>query len=409
MIHYWRKRRWNAARAIHAGAVTLMCVLMLVQIVRLSGARSAVLDESWSVATAADGSSADALVQAGTDALQRGQVKQAERLARKAVGLSPLSADASALLIATLQAQDRDRSADRLLDSFAALGWRNADGQYLLVYRAAMRGDIEATVLHADALLRLQAGANTVFPLLRRVAASERGRAALAGRLVSDPPWRSDFLIGLRALTPSGDADHLRLLIGLAHSSSPVIRQEFDAFVSHLAAENQAILAQQAIGELGRQVRHQDGLGSLALTPADTAGPLDWAAGAPATGALTVEQSRSLTGRLGIHIVTDQAVDAVALRHTTFLVPGLHMLTWIYKGPASLFANQRLVWRVQCIAGGLDLVAFPSMRSLNHEVTQGTQRIMIPSGCRTQKLSMLVHNEPGQQIDATLLNVSVSR
>jgi hypothetical protein len=145
---------------------------------------------------------------------------------------------------------DAERRAD-LAAVLGDFGWRNSAAQQNLMLEAAQRGDVEAALMRADALLRRDRLPEVLLPAMRRMEVDDRAAAALTQRLSAKPAWRTAYF---------GDASHLsdeaaraarqrlleRMIARGDCPSSIELRPSLDAFLR--AGEPQRAAALDACG-----------------------------------------------------------------------------------------------------------------------------------------------------------------
>jgi hypothetical protein len=185
--------------------------------------------------------------------------ERSARLAARAVWASPIDPVAVGALARARNALDPG-AGDRLMLMGAELGWRDRPIQIWTVERALLAGDAAVAMSRIEALARLGADQNIVFPMLRLLALDTRGRELIVASLAEAPPWRTPFL---RHATPAPVEQRRALgaiLIHLSDSSAPPDVHEARVIIDGLADAGEAGLAHRAYSALGLASGDDSGL-----------------------------------------------------------------------------------------------------------------------------------------------------
>jgi hypothetical protein len=143
-----------------------------------------------------------ASLEAARGAAIAGDPEHAMAAARLAISASPMDADAVALLGAGAMAAGNEAAAHGAFTVAAELGWRNPATQLYWLGVGLQVEDYPAAADRLDALLRIGERSPATDAAFVYLEASSQGRATLAQRLVSTPPWRDAFAAS--TLTLSG-------------------------------------------------------------------------------------------------------------------------------------------------------------------------------------------------------------
>jgi hypothetical protein len=134
-----------------------------------------------------------ASLEAARGAAIAGDPEHAMAAARLAIAANPMDADAVALLGAGAMAAGDEAAARGAFTVAAELGWRNPATQLYWLGVGLELQDYQAAADRLDALLRVGERSPATEAALVYLEASSQGRAALAERLISAPPWRDGF------------------------------------------------------------------------------------------------------------------------------------------------------------------------------------------------------------------------
>jgi hypothetical protein len=136
----------------------------------------------------------EALGVAGERAIADARYDDALAIAQRAVRRAPIEPSSAALLGAAWLGKG---DADRAREAFTVagrLGWRVPLTQIYWMREALDAGDVRIAALRLDALLRQQPALLREDQLLAPIEVTPEGRAALAARLATRPPWLADYL-----------------------------------------------------------------------------------------------------------------------------------------------------------------------------------------------------------------------
>lgn len=138
--------------------------------------------------------SAEAARSQSAQALQNGDTKPAIAEAERAVRADPVDPRSTALLGAGQLAARQSVRADAAFRIAARFGWRDPLTQLYFMNAALAAGQPRLAAMRLDAILRQAPDFPVRDMLLAQFEASPAGRAALAERLASRPPWTFAFL-----------------------------------------------------------------------------------------------------------------------------------------------------------------------------------------------------------------------
>jgi hypothetical protein len=155
--------------------------------------RTALVGSSPKIALTLLGARGAASAAEARAAALRGDTRRASVLARRALAWSPVHDEAIYTLAGSAAAYGDADDANRLINTAAQWGWRNADVQLWLLRQAISVADYRAAYQHADAILRQTDNRDRLFLLLAAGAHSGDSMRALLPHLEARPKWRAGF------------------------------------------------------------------------------------------------------------------------------------------------------------------------------------------------------------------------
>ncbi|WP_176787265.1 lipopolysaccharide assembly protein LapB [Sphingomonas sp. NFR15] len=164
----------------------------------------------------------------------RDDLDAAHAYALRAIASNPL--DDRALVIAALARTSTNEiaRADRLFGLVTQLTRRQPLAETWMFDLSADRGDYAGAIDHADAALRRHTVADTdVMPVMIRITATPGALPALARKLATMPPWRTDFF---QRLARSKEGDGLALIGALRQAGDRTAPVEVAAMASQQIA-----------------------------------------------------------------------------------------------------------------------------------------------------------------------------
>lgn len=390
--------RWIAAAGFAA---------LLIPVWALALSQSALLHGDAARALRWNAWSSDALVVQGRAALNDKEPERAALLASRALSYSPLNAGAAGLLADAWAEKGERRKADRLLAVASRLGGREPYIQYALLGRALERDDDNATVQHADALLRTGNYVDIVFPLVRQLEPYPVINAALVRALAANPPWRRRFLTSLSDLGDASIDMHLTLLNGLAETATPPDEEEIGAFASLLVARGRYPQAQQVLASLAGITEGTDLLTQASLAPLSTDSdanlPFTWRPG-DALGVMATADDGSY-----LSITSGRATAGLAASRLVVTGPGPIALegelTEGIAGSARLFN-----WTLRCRESGKELLPDRNESKPHNGKIAFRIGFTIPAvGCAAQYLRLGIDSSTGSGTDIKIIRLHLSR
>ena len=309
-------------------------------------------------------------------AWRAGDLTLAGRRSREAVTRRPI--DATTLRIAGSIALARGDASggDALMRLAGAAGWRDRETQIYWAQAALDQGayDVAAERLEAVARLGFVIDTRVVF---RRMEATPAGRAALLRRWNGAGAWLPLALVDWTDLDAPAIAHRL---VTVAAARAHLSRDELNAIV-------EPAIAAGRIDEAFALLRPDER--TLAF-PRDVAGPLDWQLSAAAGIDVTVDGGRD--------VLRVQATGPALLPFAERIVrlpPGHVRLTLRVDGART---DLPIMTVVECLSGQAAAVeAGPSSRG------SFTVDLVIPPGCRAQRLGLAVTGEEARRgADLTL-------
>jgi len=152
---------------------------------------------------------------------RRGNVDEAERLARRALQRDPTIVVAwrTLGLVATMRRQDQ--RAAQLFHISERMSRRDLPTQLWLIEEKVQQNDIVGALRHYDAALRTSpSSAELLMPILVSASEGSAVAASLVQLLASGPPWLRAFLVALSEHVPPGEK--VAALLEAMHRARPI-------------------------------------------------------------------------------------------------------------------------------------------------------------------------------------------
>lgn len=228
--------RLLGVRLVAETLITVVTLLLAGMIAASSLSTRHFLHGDYKRAARLNPASADTAVEVAGEALDDGNLPEADRFSRTAIRNLPLNSNAIAILALTRRQSGEMAQADRLMSAAARMGWENIDVQVWALDKALRSNDAIEMILRADALLEQEFDSPPTFSIMRYASTKPEGFNCLAARLAARPKWRRTYLVGLAGISPPDYAIHRKLLAALERSSAPPSAEERDAFDRAVAA-----------------------------------------------------------------------------------------------------------------------------------------------------------------------------
>lgn len=299
---------------------------------------------------------------------------------------TPLAVDALSSLALTREKQGRDAEAATLMNLAAAGGWWDDPTQIWMFDRARALGRYDIATERADALLRRGQLTDALYPMLRDIARTPSGMAALVSRLEDRPSWRGDFLARLDPMAPTDD----RLWSALDHSAAPPSPRERILRVNALLGARRYAAARQAwtAGHVAPLV--SDGNFTEAARPLEEgpAAPFGWTLsdGSGSTAEIG-DPDRPLSGpALEVHV--EPGFADVLASQLIVLPPRSYRLSFALFNPDRAPPGA-LGWIVRCLGEGqIDRPAEVARQRRRDGWVEVAASFTVPADCPAQRLEL---------------------
>ena len=273
----------------------------------------------------------------GQSALYSANYPVALANAELAVRNAPVEPESAALLGAARLGMNDPAGADQAFRVAGQLGWRVALAQAYWMAQALTVRDYKVAALRLDALLRQHPWMLEQSPLIAALDASESGRAALADRLMTRPPWAALYASNVSMIPDYAVAQRAQVLRAVAAKGLILGCDSVAPTTRRLILQN----AVAAAAELWRAHCPEAGTGTLTdpefgfLRVSGARTPLEWdMLGSSDVGMVVVTPVLGpKTGRANmVDIHTSAAVPRAIMRQGLTAQPGRYRLTWQASG-----------------------------------------------------------------------------
>ena len=289
---------------------------------------------------------------------------------------------------------DQPQRGSRLLQTGAALGWRDTLLQLWLAERAREVGSAGISAERIDALLRRGQLPDALMPEMRATYMAPGGVAAVVARLADRPSWRQGFFNAISRDAALSVPRTLDFLATLRKAGVPVTASETMLIRWRLADSGDIAGARQVwLASGGRGLIADGGFESV---PAPLpSGVIPYAWGAPKLPGIRVvpaDRGADGTGH-AVQIISDGLSSGTALAQAITLPPGRWRLQAMVRGadvPATL--------SIACAGSPVDPVATGAV-SLDGQGTGWRKvegAVSIGPACRSQVLGVSVRERAGQ-------------
>jgi len=407
------KRRAAGWRLSHALAVALLAGLFGYRLVVAELAVQAGMAEDEPLVRSLSTQSANAAEWSATRALARDRPAEAEQFARLALRQAPGREEPLAILALARERLGDEKLTSQLMALAAQGGWRDPLAQIWLLRNAALAGDFTAAAERADALLRIGQSQQEVLAVMRGMLAYPAGRVAIANRLADRPGWRAELLTNLRSLSDAELDNQEALVMLLRTKGATVDDKEVGALLSARLDRQQYDRARDLLRRLnpGRILSLvADGQFEALAKPTPSGSPLAWKT-LPVLGlAATIDAAPGRGGKQALKIRADAGLAGRVLSQLLLLEPGAYELA----NEMNATGSDPLRWELKCIDGrDLPLSSGSSGQDhgQDHRLASGWRTgrwsFAVPSGCDTQRLSLVITGK-GATGDLWVGNVAVS-
>ena len=275
--------------------------------------------------------------------------EQIRTMAESALANDPLNARALSILGQLAHMVGDEAGVAKFLRAAAGRSIRESAAVYWLMRKSYDSRDYITALYCADVLLRTRSQTSEyVMPVLLHIAGIEQANHELRSTVLSNPPWRSDFLVAHARYAPDPRAP-LELLLAMRETSTPPTAVELRNFLDALIQRKQYELAYYAwLQFLPPEQLSNTGFlfnGSFEIAP--TGLPFDWVIREGAGVTLDIVQRPDRDGQRALFIEFGYGrVEFGGVQQLTALAPGNYEFKAKYKG--DIVGKRGLVWRVAC-------------------------------------------------------------
>jgi hypothetical protein len=328
------------------------------------------------------------------------RLENARDLANEALVRAPFDSRAlrvSGLIIA--RQGDTARARD-ILTLAGNLSLRDDPAHAWLMEDALRRGNYSVAFAHADTLARRRRDVRErLFKFFETSAASDaRSIPALTALLVTNPPWRFDFMVFLLGQKKAGSAQAIvNLAARLQQTPHPLTDDELGLVYRTF----------QEDGQLGALVATRLSLKRPASTTTVVDGgfdsqsarplpPFNWVINSGAGISSIVLDPDGRAGNPALTFRISTYVDAAMASQLVVASPGLRRLSWRQDAGSSGPVDWRLVWAVNCIGSDQPLLVDPvlTVSPDNSGTIRYSATFRVPAtGCPAQWLRLKL--QPG--------------
>jgi hypothetical protein len=269
--------------------------------------------------------------------------------AEAALRNEPLNARALRLLGQAADAAKNDTDAANFMQAAAKLSLHDNLADSWLMLKSFSAKDYQATVYHADILLRTMPELGPyVVPILARIAEDKGSAGLIKTVLAGDPPWRDQFF----QMLPTSVTDArtpLDLLLALRANADPPPPADVNRYLNFLVQHKLYELAYYTWLQFlpAEQLRNAGLLYNGGFEIAPTGSPFDWIM--PPGSGVTVDIETRADADSGHALLLNfqyGRVDYAGVAQLIMLAPGRYRFTGRFKG--ELVGPRGLKWRVAC-------------------------------------------------------------
>jgi hypothetical protein len=237
----------------------------------------------------------------------------------------------------------------KLLGAAAGRGIRETAAVYWLMRTSYDNRDYATALYCADVLLRTRSQASAdVMAVLVHMAENEQANSEVKAAVLSNPPWRANFLSAYARYAVDPRAS-LELLLAMRDTRTPPTDADLRNFVNALIERKEYELAYYAwLQFLPSEQLSQAGFlfnGSFESAPSGL--PFDWVISEGAGVLIDMVPRSDRNGERALLIEFGYGrVDFRGVQQLTALAPGNYKFKATYKGTIS--GKRGLLWRVAC-------------------------------------------------------------
>ena len=275
--------------------------------------------------------------------------QQARTWTEMALANDPLTGRGLSLLGELAHMAGDEAAVAKLLEAAAGRGIRESAAVYWLMRTSYDNRDYATALYGADVLLRTRSQASAdVMAVLVHMAENEQANSEVKAAVLSNPPWRANFLSAYARYAADPRAS-LELLLAMRETRTPPTDADLRNFVNALIGRKEYELAYYAwLQFLPPEQLSQAGFlfnGSFESAPSGL--PFDWVISEGAGVLIDMVPRSDRNGERALLIEFGYGrVDFRGVQQLTALAPGSYKFKATYKGNIS--GKRGLVWRVAC-------------------------------------------------------------
>ena len=339
------------------------------------------------------GTSAQVLAENAEKLEQQGDLSGAEGMARRSLEFSLNNARAIRVFAVAAQRGGKTAIADTAFVLAGRLGWRDGFAHMWLLDRALAQREYPAAALSGDALLRTRFHPELVLPRLATLIESPEGRAALADRMATDPPWASEVVGDAITRMPAGSAELTAFMSALGRAGvrlSPRVTSQF--FESAIAGggAGQAIEPWQQLNRSDTQDPSRDvvdGDFDQLAAGIDWIGPFGWRVPDRSELGITTPAGRLAGSGPALRItVRGDARGGIAVSQRLLLLQGRYELSYLAEPGRGSPTSFRV--SVRCGGRGRWLLKEPLAGVAPGNPTRTIRAFDVPTECPSQELDI---------------------
>lgn len=322
---------------------------------------------------------------ADTDVSVDAAASDAAASARAELIDSPISASALRTLAFAEQQRGDQRGATALLAQGAALGWRDSPTQLWLVQAYWLSTDYDKAAERLDAALRTHPSSVYLYNVLDELARNAAFSKAIVARMRKACPWRSDYLMHVKGISPDDVATRITILRGLAGGVNPATRSEILPLINSMVQLGEV----QPARNMWFQVQNVpiDSIydaGFDHIASGDGAA-FEWNARPVLGAAASLGDAPGGVGR-ALVARTDGSASGELLHQLVSITPGVHRLR--VAGSVPREARSSFGWVVRCPATHQILLDTTGQDEGQH------YQFDVPANCDSQIVELRVQRAP---------------
>lgn len=381
-------RRWVGGQDVAAYGLIVVAVVLGWQIVLQPLIQRASVQAVIGIAP----TSPTVLRRAAESELAAGRVDNAAQLSREALLRSPFDVRALRVLGLTEARSGREDAADEILTLAGNWSLRDDPTHAWLVDRRLRRGDYASSFAHADTLVRRRRDIQPQVFRMFTIAGTEdpqRSLPVLANLLAARPPWRSDYLNGLRR-TPQELQLAANLAILLEEGRAPLTNDELQELYWALLRQSQFSALSVIRERINRPPPGALSNGDFADPGAPQ--PFQWRLYQQAGAVPEIVSDDLRPSNPALRVQYDGYAPGAIVEQLTFLSPGAHRFSAEVRVESG-DPRDRLSWTLSCAPGdnGKTSVPVEPSGATPNTWTPLSGRFEVPPDCPAQWLRLATH------------------